>query len=364
MTPRTAPRSARQDPYRSSPRRVELGEREQLDGRAPRVLAAVHLYPPGHNAGAEVMLHTMLRDLVRRGWEAHVLATEYRGEPYDVDGVHVERAPADRDMARPFGWADVVVTHLDATRKAMSWCRWGRPLVHVVHNHRQLYFHKVRPELAQLVVWNSEWVRERNAAAWSEHPSIVVRPPVYSHDYATRHDTKRHRGRVTLLNLYPPKGSKTFWRLVAALPEQRFLGVRGSYGGQDVPRVIPSNACVIENTPNVVRDVYRHTRVLLVPSHYESWGRVAVEAMASGIPVIAHPTPGLQEALTSPELGGCALFVDAADTAGWIEALQQLDDPSIYDEWSKRSLARSAELDAIAAADLDAFADAMLRLAR
>ncbi|WP_262928542.1 glycosyltransferase family 4 protein [Streptomyces sp. CBMA152] len=43
--------------------------------------------------------------------------------------------------------------------------------------------------------------------------------------------------------------------------------------------------------------VYSRSRVILMPSLYESWGRVAVEAFASGIPVIAHTTPGLVESM-------------------------------------------------------------------
>lgn len=337
---------------------MQLGDREPLDGRAPRALALVHLYPPGHNAGAEVMLHTMLRDLVQRGWQVRVLATEYRGEPYTRDGIEVSRAPIDRDMHAHMQWCDVAVTHLDATRKAMSWARWGRPLVHVVHNHRQLVFHRVRLERAQLVVWNSEWIRDLHTD-W-RGDSIIVRPPVSSHEYRVK---RSRRGAATLLNLYPPKGSRTFWRLVESMPDHRFLGVRGSYGGQDVPVDVPRNARVIDNTPNVVDDVYARTRVLLVPSKYESWGRVAVEAMASGIPVIAHPTPGLRESLTSPSLGGCAIFVDRDDIDGWVEALRSLDDTELYEQWAARSRARSAELDRLVVVDLQGFADAMLRLA-
>lgn len=310
-----------------------------------------------HNAGAELMLHTMLRDLVRRGWTAVVLLTDYRGEPYERDGVHVAGIRDDADLGAAFEWCDVAVTHLDATRKAMAWSRWGRPLVHVVHNHRQLFHHNVRAAAAQLVVWNSEWVK-RAHGSWRS-PSIVVRPPVSSVDYRVRLD--RH-GAATLLNLYAAKGAPLFWQLAEDMPDRRFVAVRGAYGGQIVPSKIPRNVQLLDNTPDVC-SVYARTGVLLVPSSYESWGRVAVEAMASGIPVIANPTPGLVEALTSPQYGPCARFVDCDDVDGWVAALRDLERRDDYQRWSALSLVRSSELDRASVVDLDRFAAAMCELA-
>ncbi|MFE4971343.1 glycosyltransferase [Kitasatospora sp. NPDC056651] len=56
---------------------------------------------------------------------------------------------------------------------------------------------------------------------------------------------------------------------------------------------------IIDHVPgHAMRErVYARSRVVLMPSSHESWGRVGVEAFASGIPVIAHPTPGLAECL-------------------------------------------------------------------
>lgn len=318
------------------------------------------MYPPAHNAGAEVMLHTLFRDLVRRGWEAHVLATMYRGEPYTVDGVTVEKAPADVDLLDSMAWCDVLVTHLDATRQAVAWAKHGRPLVHLVHNHVQLERRRIRERDASLVVWNSCWVRDHEVnAGWSGR-AIVVRPPVLSGDYRT--DRTADADRTTLLNLYGPKGADVFWELARTRPGDRFLGVLGAYGRQVVPKDPPANAEVLEHTPEVL-EVYRRTRVLLVPSDYESWGRVAVEALASGIPVVASPTPGLREALTLASGEPAALFAARDQPGEWHDALDRLADPQTYAWWQSRSLARSAELDRQAAADLDLFADEMLRLA-
>jgi glycosyltransferase involved in cell wall biosynthesis len=86
--------------------------------------------------------------------------------------------------------------------------------------------------------------------------------------------------------------------------------------------------------------VYARTRILLMPSEYESWGRAGVEAMASGIPVIASPTPGLKESL-----GKAGVFVNRGNRDGWQAAIERLDDPAAYAAASSAALRRSKQLD-------------------
>ena len=79
--------------------------------------------------------------------------------------------------------------------------------------------------------------------------------------------------------------------------------------------------------------------ILLVPSDYESYGRVAVEAMGSGIPVVAHPTPGLKESL-----GSAGVFADRDDLDAWEAAVRRLHSPKVYPQASRAAAARALEL--------------------
>lgn len=317
-----------------------------------KVLALVHKYPPVHNAGAELMLSTILEDLVARGHNATVAYPGARAG--DWRGVTVvDWASGRRDTVELARRHDVVLTHLDRTRHAVTAARRaGRPVVHLLHNDRQLRFHNVEPDDADLLVANSRWIADT-----VEHaaPLIVVRPPVRAGDYAVDDPPPATRERITLLNLTAAKGAPLLYRLAELEPDRLFLGVRGAYGHQLPPPRLP-NLDVIANTSNVVDDVYARTRVLLVPSSYESWGRVAIEACAAGIPVIAHPTLGLRESL-----GDAGIFLDRDDVDAWRRALDELDDPDTYAAASARAICRAAELDPTE--DLDLLAAELDRLA-
>lgn len=78
-----------------------------------------------------------------------------------------------------------------------------------------------------------------------------------------------------------------------------------------------------------------------MPSYYESWGRVAVEAMSLGIPVIAHPTPGLKESL-----GDAGLFANRDSIDQWVRLIDKLKtDPWFYGLKSAEGRVRARHLD-------------------
>lgn len=304
-----------------------------------RVVASVPLYPPSSRVGAWLATHRCLAHMAARGHEVDVYVYLGRHELSVLDGVTVHPRTADLDelLAR----ADVVVSHLGddqlAHRLALA---AGKPSVRMIHGAVDEALSCL--DGATLAVFNS--VSFRQQLAW-DGPSIVVHPPVRPEEYRTTPGD-----RFTLVNLTENKGGQIFDLVAAALPSVKFLGVRGGYGRQAVrPR---PNLAVIWPTLDMRTDVYAHTRVLLMPSIRETWGMVGIEAMCSGIPVVAHPTPGLLESL-----GSAGIFVDRGDLAGWRREVLRLTNP---DEWalaSTRALDRVDQLDP--QADLDRFADAL-----
>lgn len=296
-----------------------------------KVLAIVHLYQPVHNAGAEAMLHQILLGMQELGHEAVVacktpVVDEYEG----VKLIDIEDLALVKEHVND---CDVVFTHLDFTQMAIRFARSRfKPIVHLIHNDAQITYHKINHKTAQLFVANSKWIAD--TIKLPGVPVVTVYPPTDPKKYAV----KNTGDNVTLINLNKPKGGDVFWQLVRIMQDTKFLGVKGGYGEQELLDVDLPNVTILDNTPDI-KSIYSQSRIVLMPSAYESWGRVAIEAAASGIPVIASPTPGLRESL-----GDAGIFVDREDIAGFVEEIKKLDDPTYYAQQSKKMKARSKEI--------------------
>jgi glycosyltransferase involved in cell wall biosynthesis len=297
-----------------------------------RILAHLHGYPPVHNAGAEWAAHEMLKRLqTQHGHQCEVYATA-RAVAGEFDGIPVYMNLNETQIRALYAAHDIILTHLDNTSMAVRNARLlKKPLIHFVHNDAQLARHNVVAAHDNFAIFNSEWLKAK--VPWPGD-CAVVHPPINHSRYAS---TGGSHDRITLVNMTIPKGAAVFYEAAVRLPAMRFLGVRGSYGNQVEPPKPMKHVQVVTSTLDMAR-IYGKTRMILMPSSYESWGRVAMEACGQGIPVIASPTPGLVESL-----GWAGIFVPVNDIDGWVRAIQQLD--VHYDEQVERVRQRSAEVD-------------------
>jgi hypothetical protein len=171
-------------------------------------------------------------------------------------------------------------------------------------------------------------------------PSSIVRTSVVRplmQESKVRMDVQPQGDSITLVNANVNKGVHQFIEIAKRMPSRKFLAVRPYYGELWVPPS-PSN---IEWVPfdDDIRTILKRTRILLFPSKYESFGRIAVEAMYNGIPVIySKPGPvvklntvgsteGVEEWIVPAGIG-CMRDVPEE----WVAAIESLDDPEVYSQ--------------------------------
>jgi glycosyltransferase involved in cell wall biosynthesis len=300
-----------------------------------KILWSIHLYPPDHNCGSEWMAHNINKFLISKGHHVRVILHQALMHkvhtPYMLDGVEVFPPSGQVDAYR---WADVVMTHLDYTQFTILMGHEAkRPVVHFIHNDIP-YDSVMNAQSRNNVVYNSKWIAEKLKYNW---PSMVLHPPCDVDQYNVCENPFENEY-ITLISLNENKGGKQFYEIAERMPERKFMGVVGSYDPQIVRHDLP-NVTIVPNTPDIL-SVYRKTRILLMPSKYESWGRTATEAMCSGIPVICTPTPGLTE-----NCGEAGIYIKNRNNIdSWIHQIKLLDKKEKYGKVSAQVRARAQEL--------------------
>ena len=195
------------------------------------------------------------------------------------------------------------------------------------------------------VVFNTNWMQNYYKDDWKEH-SIMLHPPVDWKMYYIPTE-QRKPVFVTLINCNVNKGGKHLVEIASRAPDFKFMGVLGGYDKQ-IQTTAYENLMYYPHTPNI-KAVYEKTWVLLVLSEWETYGRVAIEAMSSGIVVIACPLTGIKEAC-----GDAAIYHERDDIPGIIGTLRKLkSDIKFYQEMSNKGIERAKSMNT--AEDVEVF---------
>ena len=198
-----------------------------------------------------------------------------------------------------------------------------------------------RPEWAEMLCFINRVMEpnyRKNIAPWP--PQIarteVVRPILHREKVLIEGPFEGDS--ITLINANVNKGVHQFIALARAMPDTKFLGVLPYYGELQVPPA-PDNIVWVP-FDNDIRTILKRTRILLVPSYYESFGRVAVEAMLNGIPVL-YAKPASNSVYPGGSTEGVRDWIEPAGiglnrevTQEWVDAIRSLEDPDTYSQRS------------------------------
>lgn len=187
---------------------------------------------------------------------------------------------------------------------------------------------------ADHVICNSQFMSQLTRDFYGRENTVIY-PPVILAEHCAVHNTKTF---ITLCKPELYKGSEIFFAIARELPQYRFLTV-GKGSSVQLPNLIS-----YQQTDPLL--FFGHTRLLLVPSILpEAFGRIALEAMANGIPVIASNRGGLPEIIGESGI----LIDDYKNSSVWSNAVATLlEDPDRYAQLSSLALERSSHFSAAA----------------
>jgi len=272
------------------------------------------------------------------------------------------------EAARPEGWYDLVHSHYWLSGQ-VGWLaadRWRVPLVHTMHTMARVKNSQLAEgdspeptgreigeaqvvESADRLVANTEGEARELIDLYDADPGKVrVVPPGVDLELFTPGDMAAARARVGLPQdahvllfvgrIQPLKAPDVLLKAAADLlsrrPELRqrlVVAILGGPSGAGLgkPRALHELAhqlgidAQVRFVPPVDRETlaqwYRAADLVAVPSHSESFGLVAIEAQASGTPVIAAAVGGLPFAV-----GDAGLLIKGHQTPAWSAALESL----------------------------------------
>jgi hypothetical protein len=182
----------------------------------------------------------------------------------------------------------------------------------------------------------------KNIAPWPTNISRteIVRPIMHRDKIVIPGEF--HGDKITLINANQNKGTHVLYEIARRMPTRNFLGVLPYYGERTLPASPPQNIEWVKFDDDI-RNILRQTRILLMPSYYESYGRVAVEAMINGIPVI-YSRPAAKSLYPGGSTEGLDAWIQPAgisanrdDFAEWCTEIEKLDSSETYAAKSEQS---------------------------
>ncbi|MBA2239967.1 MAG: glycosyltransferase family 4 protein [Solirubrobacterales bacterium] len=332
-----------------------------------RVLILSWEYPPLIEGGLARHVRKLAENLAARGVEVHVLSRGGEEQPEELGrGVHIHRVrepTRPTDLGEFVAWVermnadmlaagvelgdrfdfDVVHGHdwLVATACHHLARRFDAPLVATIHatehgrhqgwvdKHPQSHIHGVERWItnrADRVIACSFYMREQIADIFgiADERVEVIPNGIDPEDLPTPGwaELERLRGefaepgeKLVLLigRLVYEKGFQlaleAMPRLIAAIPGTRFLVAGSGTHEHELRRQAVDLGLTDHGTflgwigDDVLHSLYRIADVCVVPSIYEPFGLVALEAMASNCPCIVSDTGGLREVVPHNEVG-------------------------------------------------------------
>ena len=326
-----------------------MGVERRVEAQAAMTLTAfLHGYPPLWSMGGETSTHRTLRAV-----PGSVVFTKTL-EEYTYDGVSVRPATGtsrqsimeDAKAAGAsvlFGHSTLAVETIRAAR------RMGLPSILAVHAPPRFGGDlRAARHAASVRLYNTEVARRdwRDVKGWVLHPPVGV----------PRDFVEGPRDAHTLTSSLVNKGAGRVLELAKRRYDQRFIIVESPAHSTHGDEKFWEQADKLENVeiwprlhPDEMHLLWAETRVLLVPSRYETYGMAAMEAAWYRIPSVHVDTAHVREGI-----GTAARLLRSTTLEELDQAVTEVE--LEYDAWAERAANRAVALSEREAEELARFA--------
>ncbi len=338
-----------------------------------RVMYICGMYVPSHG-GAEISMYSLLRRLQEKfEWEILAITDERYEKTKDLEEFnkvplyttsHDNREKEIEKMILKFK-PDAILTQL----------MWSDVALKLANNHSVPSIMRVCKVPFELnlaegseyaptaIISTSNSVKKYVLEHWNRK-SEIIKPLVEIENYIIKKENfdPSKNNLIFMFNPLQRKGGAIFKEIAKRLSYERFGTVLGwsslkdenisnNFSSKYIRRITESEGSTFDGSllkyvefddcDNVEilpseddpRIFYEQIKVLLIPSQWEeAFGRVAIEAMVNGIPVIASNVAGLKDSVGN---GGILIEKDNVDE--WINEILRFDDKKYYKKISDKA---------------------------
>jgi len=304
------------------------------------ILIITKLYFHKNKSGGEAYLHHFLKKLKNKTKaNINVLipeCLEMKKINYEDIILNETTENFNDDLLAYCKKADFVISHLDFAFDTINYClKHNIPNLMIFHNSISQYNSFIEDERV-IKVFNSNYVKNDYLNRGLIPNNYFLIYPFTDFPKLSKFKKNiENRKYITLVNPSENKGADIVLQLAKKYNNEKFLIVKGGYYMHHQKAFLEEfqnlpNCHVIENTQHIIKDIYLKSKIVLMPSTYESYGMVASEASCLGIPIIINSEAnGLKENLGNLALSGYKKNIDS-----YGKIIDSLSIPQNYHIWS------------------------------
>jgi len=274
-------------------------------------------------AGSEISAYETIKYLRSRGHMISIYVNNWKVSEYDGFNIFKYNI-SDSFCKTQIKNADIIFFQMhDKIENLEEIINRKKPVylfIHMVNSYPWILQQKL--PFPAVIIYNSHMTQDTLPTF---HENMRMIPYVETNKFKGLRQTTINNDIVCLINCNKNKGGDMLTILAEKMPDVQFMGVKGGYNSQ-VTVSNSNNLTYIENQENIT-SVFKQIGILIMPSKNETWGRTAVEAMSSGVPVIHSESPGLVECV-----GGAGIMCMHDDEQAWIDAIRRLIGDRAYRE--------------------------------